>query len=130
MVRPVKPVDVKLTRNFKNHLASIEAFYAGIKAPRGFERVVDELLDTVIPNRQRFPRMGRPFLERSARSVEVTAAQAMLRAKRGSGELREYLLKTTVALYFHQGAGIHLLALKHQRQLTFDFEHLWGGGNV
>ena len=74
--------------------------------------------------------MGRPFLERSARSVEVTAAQAMLRAKRGSGELREYLLKTTVALYFHQGAVIHLLALKHQRQLTFDFEHLWGGGNV
>ena len=94
--------------------------------------VIDELLDTVIPNLERFPDMGRPFLERQAGSVEVLAAQTMLRTKLGKGQLREYVLreyvlKTTVVLYLRLDAVIHLLAIKHQRQLSFDFEHLWGG---
>ena len=127
MGRTLKPVDVKLTRNFKHNLAAIESFYTGIDAPRGFEIVIEELLDTAIPNLERFPQIGRPFFARNARSVEGAAALAMLRAKLGSGELREYILKTTVALYFHQDAVIHLLALKHQRQLSFDFDHLWAG---
>lgn len=129
MAQTPKLAEVRLTVNFKNNLAAIEAFYTGIEASRGFEIVIDELLDTAVPNLARFPHMGRPFLDHTARSVEVTAAQAMLRAKLGSADLREYILKTTVVLYFHQGAVVHLLAVKHHRQLSFDFEHLWGSGN-
>ena len=90
---------VKLTANFERNLALIEAFYAAAGAPRGYGIVIDELLDTVLPNLERFPGMGRPFLARKADSVEVAAAQAMLRAKAGAGQLREYVLKTTIVLY-------------------------------
>ena len=120
-------IAVKLTANFENNLSTIEAFYAAAQAPRGYEVVIDELLDTVIPSLERFPDMGRPFLERQAGSVEVLAAQTMLRAKLGKGQLREYVLKTTVVLYLRMDAIIHFLAIKHQRQLSFDFDHLWGG---
>ncbi len=118
-------IAVKFTANFERNLALIEAFYAEAAAPRGYEIVLDELLDTVIPNLERFPAMGRPFLARKAGSVEVAAAQTLLRAKVGTGALREYVLKTTVVLYLHTGAAVHLLAIKHQRQLSFDFLHLW-----
>ena len=125
MARPTAKMVVKLTANFERNLASIEAFCAEAGAPRAFEALLDELLDTVIPNLERFPGMGRPFLERPAHSVEVATAQAKLRAKLGEGELREYLLMTTLVLYVRFDATIHLLAIKHHRQLSFDFDHLW-----
>ena len=43
--------------------------------------LIDELLDTVIPNLERFPGMGRPFLAGAAGSVETTNSSAALRAK-------------------------------------------------
>ena len=120
---------VKLTANFERDLAVIEAFYAEAGTARGYGIVIDELLDTVIPNLERFPGMGRPFLARKAGSVEVVAAQAMLRTKSAADQLREYVLKTTIVLYLHSGGVIHLLAIKHQRQLSFDFENLWVSRN-
>lgn len=118
---------VKLTANFESNLSTIEAFYTDAQAPRGYEVVIDELLDTVIPNLERFPDIGRPFLERQCGSVEALAAQTLLRAKLGKGQLREYVLKTTIVLYLRMDAVIHLLAIKHHRQLSFDFDHLWAG---
>ena len=93
--------------------------------------MLDELLDTVIPNLERFPGMGRPFLARQARSVETTNALATLRAKLlaltpDADALREYVLKDYLLLYAPIGGAIYLLAIRHQRQLSFDFEGHWG----
>ena len=75
-----KPV-VRLTANFEHNLADIERFLTEAEAPQAYDALLDELLDTVIPNLQRFPGIGRPFLANAARSVETTNALEALRAK-------------------------------------------------
>ncbi|WP_300450246.1 type II toxin-antitoxin system RelE/ParE family toxin [Accumulibacter sp.] len=122
---------VKFTANFERNLEGIELFLTEVEAPQAFDGLLDELLDTVIPNLERFPGMGRPFLARQARSVETTNALATLRAKllaltSDPEALREYVLKDYLLLYAPIGDATYLLAIWHQRQLSFDFEGHWG----
>lgn len=118
-------ITVKLTANFENNLEAIEVFLDGADAPQVYDRLLDELTDTLIPNLEKFPAIGRPFLERSVRSVEVANALLRLKAKLGDGELREYLFADYLVLYAQFGDVIHLLSIKHHRQLSFDFQSLW-----
>lgn len=67
---------VKLTANFERNLEEAEAFLLVADAPQAFDALLDELTDTVIPNLERFPRMGRRFFERPTRSVEASNAVA------------------------------------------------------
>jgi plasmid stabilization system protein ParE len=125
-----KPV-VKFTANFERNLEDIELFLTKAEAPQAFNGLLDELLETVITNLERFPEMGRPFLARQPRSVETTNAQATLRAKlsvltQDMDALREYILKDYLLLYAPIGGAIYLLSIRHQRQLSFDFEGHWG----
>ena len=122
---------VKLTAHFERNLEALEAFLAEAEAPRAFDALLDELTDAIIPNLERFPEMGRLFLERPARSVEVTNGIARLTkqldALAKDGELREYVTTHYVLLYAHIGGTVYLLSIRHQRQLSFDFESLWRG---
>lgn len=125
-----KPV-VKFTANFERNLESIELFLTEVGAPQAFDGLLDELLETVIPNLERFPEMGRPFLARQPRSVETTNALTTLRAKLSAltpdaDALREYVLKDYLVLYAPIGGAIYLLSIRHQRQLSFDFDGHWG----
>lgn len=124
-----KPV-VKFTANFERNLEDIERFLTDAEAPQAYDGLLDELLETVIPNLERFPGMGRPFMLRQPRSVETTNALATLRAKllaltTDPEALREYVLKDYLVLYVEIGGTIYLLAIRHQRQLSFDFEGHW-----
>ena len=127
-----KKTVVKFTANFERNLEGIEQFLTEQEAPQAFDGLLDELLETVIPNLEQFPEMGRPFLARQPRSVETTNALAKLRAKlsgmnQESDALREYVLKDYLLLYaLIDGATVYLLAVRHQRQLSFDFEGHWG----
>lgn len=116
---------VKLTANFERNLEAIEVFLAGADAPHAYDKLLDELAGTLIPNLEHFPAMGRSFLERPVCSVEVTNALVQLQAKLHGGELREYLLADYLVLYVQFGEKIHLLFIKHHRHLSFDFESLW-----
>lgn len=120
-----KKTVVKLTANLERNLASIEAFLAESDAQHAYDALLDELLDTVIPNLERFPDMGRLFVDRATRSVEVANALAKLLQKLQGGELREYLLADYLVLYVKYDDVIHMLSIKHHRQLSFDFEYLW-----
>ena len=125
-----KPV-VKLTANFERNLEGIELFLTEADALQTFDGLLDELLETVIPNLERFTEMGRPFMARQPRSVETTNALVALRAKLSAltpdtDALREYVLKDYLLLYAPIGGAIYLLAIRHQRQLSFDFEGHWG----
>ena len=122
-----KKLTVKLTANFERNLGEIELFLIEADAPQAFDGLLDELLATVIPNLERFPGMGRPFFSRTVGSVEATNALATLRAKLSAvmlepDGLREYIMDNYVVLYAHIDASVQLLAIKHQRQLSFDFE--------
>lgn len=120
---------VKLTASFERNLEEAEAFLLAADAPQAFDALLDELSDTVIPNLERFPRMGRRFFERPIRSVEVSNAIAGLNAKLKAitkdGEIREYVMSNDLLLYACFDTTIYLLAIRHHRQLSFDFQSLW-----
>lgn len=124
-----KKAIVKLTAHFENNLEAIESFLAGTDALQAYDRLLDELVDTLIPNLERFPAMGRNFLERPAGSVEAVNALERLQTRLQGGELREYLLADYLVLYARFDTEIYLLAIKHHRQLSFDFQ-AWYLGNV
>jgi hypothetical protein len=123
------PVGVSFTANFERNLEEIDGFLLDAEAPQGFDALLDQLIDTVIPNLERFPDIGRPFLDRPARSVEVRngldVLQRKLTAIGDGGELREYVLPDFLLLYARFDATIYLLSIRHHRQLSFDFESLW-----
>jgi plasmid stabilization system protein ParE len=128
MVR--KPI-VRLTANFERNLADIERFLTEAEAPRAYDVLLDELLETVIPNLERFPGIGRRFLANAAHSVETTNALEALRAKLLAltpdiEALREYVLDDYLVLYARIDSNLYLLAIRHQRQLSFDFQSHWG----
>lgn len=120
-----KKVTVKLSANFESNLEAIAEFLDGVDAPQAFDRLLDDLSDTLIPNLENFPAMGRPLLERPVCSVEVANVLERLRSKLGDGELREYLFSDYLVLYVQLDTVIHLLSIKHHRQLSFDFQSLW-----
>jgi plasmid stabilization system protein ParE len=122
---------VKLTANFERNLEEVEQFLSAAGAPQAFNALLDELTDTVIPNLERFPDMGRLLMDRPAPSVEVRNGIASLKRKlndSGSGgEVREYVLAQFLLLYARFDTTIYLLSVRHHRQLSFDFESLWAG---
>ena len=115
---------IKFTANFERNLEEVQLFLLQADAPQAFDGLLDELLDTVIPNLERFPGMGRLFLERPVRSVEVSKALArlhtQLKALAKEGELREYVMSHYLVLYARFDATVHMLAIRHHRQLAFD----------
>ncbi len=123
---------VRVTANFERNLADIERFLANAGSTQAYAALLDELLDTVIPNLERFPGIGRPFLANAARSVETTNALEALRAKLSvltpdPQGLREYILEDYLLLYAEIDGKLYLLSIRHHRQLSFDFQSHWGG---
>jgi plasmid stabilization system protein ParE len=119
-----KPV-IKFTANFEKNLDEIERFLIEAQASQAYDGLLTELLETVIPNLERFPNMGRPFMLRPPGSVEATNALATLRTKLSSltkdpQALREHVLKDYLLLYAQIGSAIYLLLIRHHRQLSFD----------
>jgi plasmid stabilization system protein ParE len=115
---------VELTASFLEQLDSIETFLVEAGASQAFDRLVDVLRRTVIPNLRRFPRMGRPYLDSPPQSVEALAVLASL--PKGCAEsLREYLHGDYLILYAMIGSTAYLLSIRHHRQLSFDFARVW-----
>lgn len=122
------PSRVELTASFLERLASIEAFLSEAGADSAYDALLETLRSTVIPNLQRFPRMGRAYLDTPPRSVEALNQLARLPAGAAS-TLRvlvngDYLLLYAVA---DTQATVYLLSIRHHRQLSFDFARLWPG---
>lgn len=122
-------VAVKFTANFEANLASIEAFLTEGEFAQGYDRLLDELGDIVVPNLERFPAMGRPFLTRATHSIEALMIADRLRAQlvelEVGAELREYVMREYVILYALVGNNAYFLSMKHQRQLSFDLSRFW-----
>jgi plasmid stabilization system protein ParE len=120
---------VKLTANFERNLEETESFLLEADAPKAFDALLDELIDTVIPNLERFPGMGRLIFERHTRSVEsrngMDALKRKLKDLAQDGEIREYVMSHYLLLYARFDTTIYLLSIRHHRQLSFDFQSLW-----
>lgn len=119
---------VELTASFVERLEAIADFLDPAGAGFAFDRLVDELSATVLPNLQRFPRIGRRYLANPPQSAEALAQLAALPA--GSPDsMREYLHGDYLILYAvpEPGTTVYLLSIRHHRQLSFDFARLWPG---
>ena len=117
---------VKLTAGFIERMESIEAYLTDAGAPQAYDKLLDGLRRTVIPNLRRFPRIGRRYLDHPPRTAE---ALAQLRAlpPGAADALREYLHGDYLVLYTYTttGSTVHLLSIRHHRQLSFAFATLW-----
>lgn len=127
-----KSATIKFTKNFESNLSVIEAHWTEAEYPQAYDRLLEEIGDTIIPNLERFPAMGRSFTNRQAGSVEALSKQALLhkrlaRLKQGS-DLREYVIEDYLVLYAVIGDTVYLLSIRHHKQLSFDFAHLWLDG--
>lgn len=124
-----KPCKVRLARNFETNLEAIERFLAEQGNAESFDSLVTTLAETVVPNLERFPLMGRPVLERPVRSVEVAnsseGVQRDLAAISSAAELREYLLSHYLLLYIVDGEQLTVLSIRHHRHLSFDLQAMW-----
>ena len=115
---------VELTASFIERLESIEAFLNEADALRAYDKLLDGLRRTVIPNLRRFPRIGRRYLDKPPQSAEALAQLAAL--PRGAADaLRQYLHGDYLILYTLAGSTIYLLSIRHHRQLSFAFAKLW-----
>lgn len=126
---------IKFTANCERNLEEIERYFDKVEAPRTFDDLLDELLETVLPNLAQFPEMGRSFLRQPVRSVEVSNAVTVFREKLAAltpdtDAIREYVLRHYLMLYAVIEGTIYLLAIWHQRQLSFDFEGHWDNKTI
>ena len=123
---------IRLTANFKRTLAQVEEFLLQQECDEFFDKLLNELTDTVFPNLERFPHIGRSFLGIRAGSVETTQAlgklSEQLTAMSEAAELREYVMHHYLVLYLVTSGGIYLLSIRHHRQLSFDFPGFWESG--
>lgn len=119
---------VELTASFQERLEVIEAFLGEADAAFAFDRLLAELRATVIPNLRRFPRMGRRYLDQPPQSTEALAQLAALPSG-AADRLREYLHGDYLVLYTVETPGrlVHLLSIRHHRELSFQFSGLWAG---
>lgn len=123
---------VKITASLERNLEELETFLLQAEAPRAFDALLSELLNTVIPNLASFPDIGRPFLERPAQSTEAMQGLGQLakqlHAISKNAELREYVMAHYLLLYARIQDTTYLLSIRHQRQISFDSPGLWPSG--
>lgn len=123
MPRPVN-AQVGATPNFAASLQAVHAFMVEQDAASAPARLAQLKRDL----RQMKTLLGwSPASGRPARFMHAQSAQAHLRLaavqqmaqSAGLPHLREYVIGPYVVLYAHSDTEVVLLALKHQRQLTY-----------
>jgi plasmid stabilization system protein ParE len=111
--------------NFLRNLDAIESFLKpeGVAA---FQRLLDRLLDDVVPMLTRFPDAGRNFLQHPIRSREARTLVRKLKSLLSrTDDLREFVVDDYLLLYLLRGRELIFLAIKHHRQLSFDLRRFW-----
>ena len=126
---PKQSAAVKFTANFEANLAAIEDFLTESQFSQGYDHLLDELGEVVVPYIERFPAVGRPFFAHAAQSVEAFSVADRLRSRLArlaeDAELREFVMHDYVILYALVRDSAYLLSIKHHRQLSFDLGSFW-----
>jgi len=113
------------TENFAANLDSIRVFLK----PEGrsaFRQVLSRIFEDIVTDLCRFPQLGRPFLAHVVRSLEAQVLLDRLKSMLRKGDdLREFVVDDYIILYVIRRNRLYFLAIKHHRQLSFDFRHFW-----
>ena len=117
---------VRATANFRRNLERIEAFLESASAPQEFDRLLLDLSTKIIPDLERFPEIGADFLNRAPLSADGKALFARVVELLGPGDsLRQFVRGDYVILYAVARDATFLLAIRHHRELSFDFAGHW-----
>jgi len=120
------PSWVRVTGNFQRNLEMIREFLIEQESEAGFDSLIAQLFQDVIPNLERFPDMGRDFLARNPLSVEGRAKRHALKVRSGRNTaIREYIAGDYLLLYAVRDPVVFLLSIRHHRQLSFDLRTHW-----
>lgn len=116
---------------FLERLDAVDVFLMEADAAFAFDTLLADLRDTAIPNLACFPRIGRRSLNQPPQSAKAMAQLAAL-ATGSLNALREYLHGDYWMLFVAMDAdsAVHLLSIRHYRQLSFNFVRLWQSGNA
>ena len=113
------------TENFSNNLESLRDFL-GVEGRSAFEHLLDRLFDDIVPTICRFPMSGRTLLQRPIQSIETeTRVKQIQQLLRPGDELREFIVDEYIVLYMKRSRRLLFLAIKHHRQLSFEFNQFW-----
>jgi plasmid stabilization system protein ParE len=119
-------VRVVVTANFENNLSEIRDFLAAADASAAFDKLLDELLERVIPALQRFPGIGAEFTARAPLSADGQVLfERAVRLAGPRASLRQLIEGDFVLLYLVRERSVFLLSIRHHRQLSFDFKGHW-----
>lgn len=119
---------VRLSANFEKNLADIAQYLNAValntaETKPAYFALLETLSNKVILNLAQFPEVGRKYLERQQQSVEAVALLTEIEKLCPPDEIREYLLNDYLVLYINRSNTIYLLAIRHQRQLAFEYSH-------
>ena len=121
-------IQIRETANYAANLDDIETYWDACDFPEGHHKLLNELATTTLANLQNHPRMGRSLLQRQPASVRAQASAAQLQAllrtlntATHTADIREYVMTDYLLLYALTGDTIDLLAIKHHKQLAFNF---------
>lgn len=115
---------VEAAPNFLTNLDAAHQFFEeqdAVSAPERFRKLKKDLRE-MVSILSWSPGSGRParFLTgRSAQARLRAEAVQQLAAQAALPDLREYVVGQHIVLYAHSEVEVVLLALKHQRQLTY-----------
>ena len=116
----------RATANFRRGLERIESFLAAADASREFESLIHRLSEDIVPTLERFPDIGADFLGRAPISAEGRALFAKVASLLGpESSLRQFVFGDYIILYAVRPDAIYLLAIRHHRELSFDFTGHW-----
>jgi hypothetical protein len=119
-------VAVKITANFERNLAGIRDFLSEAGALPAFEGLIEHLEGRVIPAIERFPDIGASFAAKAPMSREGQVLfERLVALAAPDAEVRQWVEGDYVILYLVRGSSAFLLAIKHHRQLSFDFQGHW-----
>ena len=118
-------MQVRITDNFTANLSVIEQFLEVAGASHTFDMLLANLRNTLIPNLEQHPQLGRLLLEKPSLSVESLQKKQQLLSQANHTNIREYITGDYLILYVIQTDIVYLLAIKHHKQLSFDLASFW-----
>lgn len=117
---------VRVTASFAESLEEIRSFLEEHAPTTTVEALTTSLFETVIPNLERYPELGRSLLARSPGSAEGRARLTTLAERLPpDADIREYISGDYLVLYALLDGTIALLSIKHHRQLSYDLARFY-----
>lgn len=118
---------VEAAPNFLSNLEAVQLFFVEQDADSAAERLrkLKAELREMVAILSWSPASGHPARFLAGRSVQARLRAAVvqqLAEQAGLPHLREYIVGRHIVLYAHSEVEVVLLAIKHQRQLTYSAE--------